>query len=176
MWSVILLLTSSPLLFDSDSKLIHFKSSQLRNRFHFRQVSVLFQRWWQQFRFWQLPEPFPRLWSQQQGAHVVFYEFITLTPCFQSDSCYEANTASAKKKPLSKISKFPGRSRSGSADVTITGNFSENSDVVITASWWLFFILSDFERKCTQIAWNPAHQEIAVACQNNILVYTGTPA
>jgi hypothetical protein len=103
-------------------------------------------------------------------------EFTTLTPYFQSDSCYEANLSSAKKKPLSKISKFPGRSRSGSADVTITGNISDNSAVWITLSWWLFCIPSDFERKCTQIAWNPAHQEIAVACQNNVLVYTGTPA
>jgi len=48
---------------------------------------------------------------------------FTLIPVSQSDVCVEANAAGAKKKPLSKISKFPGRSRSGSADVTITGTF-----------------------------------------------------
>jgi hypothetical protein len=52
-----------------------------------------------------------------------FMHVIALNPHFQSDVCVEANASGTKKKPLSKISKFPGRSRSGSADVTITGKF-----------------------------------------------------
>jgi hypothetical protein len=99
--------------------------------------------------------------------------FFALILVFQSDVCVEANAAGTKKKPLSKISKFPGRSRSGSADVTITGNIHQGFFTQIFAT---LTPSSDFDRKCTQIVWNPAHQEIAVACQNNVLVYQGAPA
>jgi hypothetical protein len=135
---------------------------------------VLFQWRWQQFCFWKLPEPVSRLRSEQQGALLpCFSKYFKLTQYFQSDVCVEASTQSTKKKPLSKISKFPGRSRSGSADVTITGTFSTQC-ILVTKLTFIPFL--DFERKCTQIVWNPANQEIAVACQNNVLVYAGTPA